>query len=125
MIELLLVGAGGFIGSTFRYVLMQLFSNIASNSSFPWGIFIANISGSLLIGLLAGLTESRNAINPEIRLFLFVGLLGGFTTFSSITNDTLTLFRSSQVVLAFVNIGLTVFLGMLFVALGYFLARSN
>ncbi|MBI67157.1 MAG: fluoride efflux transporter CrcB [Chloroflexi bacterium] len=125
MIELLLVGAGGFIGSTFRYVLMQLFSNIASNSSFPWGIFIANISGSLLIGLLAGLTESRNAINPEIRLFLFVGLLGGFTTFSSITNDTLTLFRNSQVVLAFANIGLTVFLGMLFVALGYFLARSN
>ncbi|HCH35713.1 MAG: fluoride efflux transporter CrcB [Chloroflexi bacterium] len=125
MIELLLVGAGGFIGSTFRYVLMQLFSNIASNSSFPWGIFIANISGSLLIGLLAGLTESRNAINPEIRLFLFVGLLGGFTTFSSITNDTLTLFRSSQFVLAFANIGLTVFLGMLFVALGYFLARSN
>ena len=88
-------------------------------------MFIANISGSLLIGVLAGLSESRNIIGPEVRLFLFVGLLGGFTTFSSVTNDTLSLFRSSQFILAFVNIGVTVFLGMLFVALGYFLARSS
>ena len=125
MIELLLVGAGGFLGSIFRYGLMQFFLYILGSTSFPWGVFIANISGSLLIGVLAGLSESRNIIGPEVRLFLFVGLLGGFTTFSSVTNDTLSLFRSSRFILAFVNIGVTVFLGMLFVALGYFLARSS
>ena len=64
-------------------------------------------------------------MSAEIRLFLFMGLLGGFTTFSSITNDTLSLFRSSQFILAFANIGVTVFLGMIFVTLGYLLARSN
>ncbi len=125
MIEVLIVGTGGFIGSVLRYGLIQIFSQLLSNPNFPWGVLAANILGSLSIGVLAGLTESRNMMSAEIRLFLFMGLLGGFTTFSSITNDTLSLFRSSQFILAFANIGVTVFLGMIFVTLGYLLARSN
>ena len=70
MIELLLVGAGGFIGSTFRYVLMQLFSNIASNSSFPWGIFIANISGSLLNERLKSISSGSEFDFPNLKIII-------------------------------------------------------
>ena len=85
---------GGFIGAASRYGVTLGVSRLLGQPTFPWGVLAVNVLGSLLIGVLAGIAEARN-LGPGVRLFLFVGVLGGFTTFSAITNDTLTLLRNA------------------------------
>jgi len=125
MINLLLVGAGGFLGATTRYGVVFVVGKLVSQPSFPWGILVANVTGSLIIGALAGIGDSRHIWSEQARLFLFIGLLGGFTTFSSISNDTLTLLRASNYLGALANVGLSLALGLAAVAIGYALAKAN
>ncbi|MER3466887.1 MAG: fluoride efflux transporter CrcB, partial [Armatimonadota bacterium] len=75
------VGAGGFIGAVARWALSGAVSK-AVGTSFPFGTLAVNLLGSLLIGVLMGLVEYRDAFSPEQRQFLIIGGLGGFTTFS-------------------------------------------
>lgn len=93
----LLIGIGGALGAMARHGVNHLIHQRALASSFPAGIFIINVAGSVAIGVLAGLLASqRVALSHEMRTFLVVGLLGGFTTFSSFSLDTLTLLREGQ-----------------------------
>ena len=124
MTEFLLVGAGGFIGAASRYGVMLGVARLLGQTAFPWGVLAANVLGSLLIGALAGLAETRQIFGAGARLFLFVGVLGGFTTFSAITNDTLTLLRGGAYLAAAGNVLLSVALGLGAVALGYWAARA-
>ncbi len=123
MTDLLLVGTGGFIGAASRYGVTLAVSRLLGQPSFPWGVLTVNVLGSLLIGVLAGIAETRQ-IGPGARLFLFVGILGGFTTFSAITNDTLTLLRNAAYLSAAANVLLSVALGLAAVAVGYAAARA-
>ena len=123
MTDLLLVGMGGFIGAASRYGVTLAVSRLLGQPSFPWGVLTVNVLGSLLIGVLAGIAETRQ-IGPGARLFLFVGILGGFTTFSAITNDTLTLLRNAAYLSAAANVLLSVALGLTAVAVGYAAARA-
>jgi CrcB protein len=125
MINVLLVGAGGFLGAVARYGMVTGVARLVSQPTFPWGVLAANVTGSLIIGVLAGLSESRNVFSAEVRLFLFIGLLGGFTTFSSITNDTLALVRESNYLSALGNVALSFVLGMAAVTVGYVLAKGS
>jgi CrcB protein len=84
---------------------------------------VVNVTGSLAIGFLAGLADSRSLFSSEARLFVFIGLLGGFTTFSSLTIETFSLTRSAQLLAAAMNVTLQIFLGLLAVWLGNLLAR--
>ena len=124
MTEFLLVGAGGFIGAASRYGVMLGVARLLGQTAFPWGVLAANVLGSLLIGALAGLAETRQIFGASARLFLFVGVLGGFTTFSAITNDTLTLLRGGAYLAAAGNVLLSAALGLGAVALGYWAARA-
>ena len=81
-------------------------------------------AGSLIIGALMGLAETRQLFSAEVRLFLFVGVLGGFTTFSAVSNDTLVLLRNAAYLQAAANVLLTVTLGLAAVAIGYATARA-
>lgn len=84
---MLLVMIGGAIGAGFRYNLSKIALQ-HMGPGFPWGTWIANLLGGLLMGLLAG-TLSRMVEDGEpLRLFLGVGVLGGFTTFSAFSLET-------------------------------------
>ena len=124
MTEVLLVGAGGFIGAASRYGVLVGVSRLLGQPTFPWGVLAANVLGSLLIGVLAGLAETRQVFSAETRLFLFIGVLGGFTTFSSVSNDTFILLRNAEYASAAANIALSVALGLAAVAAGYAGARA-
>ena len=124
MTDFLLVGVGGFIGAASRYGVILGVSRLFGQPTFPWGVLAVNVLGSLLIGVLAGFAETRQFLGSGARLFLFVGVLGGFTTFSAITNDTLTLLRSAAYLSAAANVLLTVALGLAAVAVGYAAARA-
>ena len=123
MLPILLVGAGGFLGSILRYVLSGWAHRILDNPWFPYGTLVVNVTGSLAIGFLAGLADSRSLFSSEARLFVFIGLLGGFTTFSSLTIETFSLARSAQLLAAAMNVTLQLFLGLVAVWLGNLLAR--
>lgn len=75
MMASLLIAIGGALGSLARYwINIGIVARIGE--VFPWGTVLINISGSLLIGLLASLTgpEGRWAVSPEFRLFVLVSL---------------------------------------------------
>lgn len=121
--SLLAVGAGGFLGAISRYLLSISVDEYFKPEQFPLGIFIVNILGCFLIGLIAGIFELKGWMNVELRLFIFVGFLGGFTTFSTFVNDSFLLGKEGEVMAALLNLGGQVFLGILFVWVGYSLIK--
>ncbi len=124
LVNVRLVGSGGFIGSAGRYLLGGWVHKIAPMSTFPLGTLAVNLSGCFLIGLLGGLSETRQMFGPELRTFLFMGTLGGFTTFSSFAHETLALARDAEYLHAVVNVGTQVVGGLTFAWLGYVLVRG-
>ncbi len=92
--KLLIVAAGGSLGSVLRY-LVYVFFDKQYVSSFPWATLTVNIIGSLLIGFLWGFFD-RYYISTGMRLLIFIGLLGGFTTFSTFAFDIFSLFRDGE-----------------------------
>jgi CrcB protein len=120
--HLLLVGAGGFLGSVARALLSNLVQQ-SSHSQFPWGTLAVNVIGCFVIGLLAQLGEARDIFSHDTRAFLFVGLLGGFTTYSSFGNETINLWRQGTGWLALGNIAVQMVLGLGAVLIGRWTAE--
>lgn len=90
----------------------------------PYATATVNLLGSLVIGVLAGLSAGgKMHLSPPVRSFVFVGILGGFTTFSSFMLDTLTLTRGNHQGLAASNVLAQVVLGVIAVFAGYAAAR--
>ncbi|WP_442680680.1 fluoride efflux transporter CrcB [Sphingomonas sp. ASY06-1R] len=101
MPPLLLVMIGGAIGAGFRYQV----GNAALRNlgpGFPWGTWIVNLLGALLMGILAGLLARQfsPADGEPLRLFIGVGVLGGFTTFSAFSLEAVNMLLRGQIVLA-------------------------
>lgn len=122
--EFLLVASGGALGSVLRYAVSSWAQGLVPASAFPLGTAVVNASGSLLIGLLAGLVEFRQLLGPGARLLLVVGILGGYTTFSAFSLETVALLRSGQAGTALSNVVLQVGLGVAAVFGGLMVARS-
>lgn len=116
--NLLIIGAGGFLGSIARYLVSHLNLSVSLHS-IPVGTLIVNVAGSFLIGFLTGIAEKSMILTPEWRLFLMVGLCGGFTTFSAFANENLMLIHNGQILAVLLYTGLSIFLGFLAVYLGY------
>ncbi len=121
--QLVLVGAGGFIGSVLRFMISGWTQRLAVWSVFPYGTLVVNVLGCLLIGVLGGLAEFRQVLEPGHRLFLMIGVLGGFTTFSTFAYETLALLRDGEALRAGANVVASVSLSMIFVWLGYALGN--
>lgn len=84
-----MVVLGGAIGAPLRY-LLEVFVRSRHTSAFPWGTFAVNVSGSLVLGVVAGVVDSVAA--PEWLLPLVgVGVCGAFTTFSAFGLETVRL----------------------------------
>lgn len=90
MLNIVLVAAGGAIGSVLRY-LVGLAAARSLGPAFPFGTLTVNLVGGFLIGLVAGVFAIRAEAPQELRVFLITGCLGGFTTFSAFSLDVVTL----------------------------------
>jgi CrcB protein len=117
MTDVFLVGIGGSLGAMARYLLSR-FVQAQVGPAFPFGTLAVNLIGCLIIGALSQIAEARNVLTPQSRAFVFAGILGGFTTFSSFANETMVLARADQHLLAVLNVGLHVVLGLGAVWLG-------
>ena len=98
MLPLLLVMAGGAIGAGARHLIGRAMLTVLG-PGFPWWTLSINVTGGLLMGLLAG-ALLRFSLAESWRLFLGVGVLGGFTTFSSFSLEAVTLAQRGQMLAA-------------------------
>jgi fluoride exporter len=122
MINYLVIGAGGFLGAIARYVVAT-WVGVRWGRSFPLGTFAANVSGCFIIGLLMTLLTEKYVVNPQIRLFIFVGFIGAYTTFSTFEYETGKLLKDSELLLAGLNVIGSVFLGFVALKTGEVLAK--
>lgn len=116
--DLLLVGLGSGLGGMCRYLVSQLL--VTTQNGFPWGTFTVNIVGSLLIGLLWGLSSRLPSLSPALTLLFMVGFCGGFTTFSTFSREGLSLLQMQNYTLFLLYTLGSVVLGILAVMVGYF-----
>jgi CrcB protein len=122
MSRILLVMAGGALGSVLRY-LVALWMVQRFGATFPWGTLTVNAIGSLMIGFIATLADEAGSIGPSPRLLLVVGLLGGFTTFSAFSLETMRLLQDNQTGRAVFNILANVAIACSAAAIGIAAAR--
>ncbi|PQB03822.1 fluoride efflux transporter CrcB [Aureitalea marina] len=94
MKNVLLVFLGGGLGSIARYGL-GLYLN-SSQSGIPYGTFLANVLGSLLIGIILGFAARSQGISDQAVLLLATGFCGGFTTFSTFAYENHVLLKSGD-----------------------------
>jgi CrcB protein len=116
----LAVGIGGAIGAVARFGVIELMGS-ADPGAFPWDTLSVNWLGSLLIGLVIRYWIARPPDQrPELsRLFLTTGILGGFTTFSTLSLDTVDLFRNDAWATGLIYIAATLVGGLAMAAIGY------
>src|SRR6195952_1096875 len=99
----LLVFFGGGLGATLRH-LINLTCARCIGTGFPWGTFIINITGSTVMGLIAGYLAFKGEASQPWRLFLMTGILGGYTTFSAFSLDTAVLYERGEIGLALIYV---------------------
>lgn len=121
--HILLVGAGGFLGSAARYVT-ALSIDKRLNSVFPFGTAAVNLIGSFILGLVLGLLLKKSGATLEWRLFLSTGFCGGFTTFSAFAGENMNLFEQKLPGTALLYIVISITGGLLAVWSGFALARN-
>ncbi len=122
MYKLLMVGLGGFAGSMLRYWLGGLVMQ-RTESTFPWGTLVVNLSGSLLMGLLFAVALERFALAEGARIFLAAGFLGAYTTFSTLMLESYTMVSAGELLAAGLNLAGSVVLGMAAFFVGLVLGR--
>ena len=124
-ISTLMVGVGGAIGSVARYLCSLTLARLLGET-FPWGTLFVNVTGSFVIGFFFLLTAptGRLLINPDWRIFVTVGICGGYTTFSSLSLQTLLLLRDGEWLLAGLNAFGSLALCMVSVWLGFVCANA-
>jgi CrcB protein len=118
----LLVFVGGGLGAVARHGVNRAGLDMLG-PGFPWWTMAVNISGSFLIGLLAGLFGAWET-GQDMRMFLVTGVLGGYTTFSAFSLDALTLWERGAFQQAGVYVLGSVILSLLAAALGLMVTRA-
>ncbi len=123
MMQILLVAAGGAVGSVCRY-LVGVGALRLLGPSFPWGTLTVNVVGSFGIGVLAELIVTRFGASTDLRLLLITGFLGGFTTFSAFALDAVSLFERGAALSSLVYLVASVVVSLAATVAGMFLMRS-
>ena len=113
---LIFLGAG--LGGVFRYWVANA-TYFFSGRQFPYGTLVVNVTGCFLMGLLFTIISDRfDNMAPQLRSLLLIGVLGGYTTFSTLSIETLSLFENGEWFHAGLNLLLSILLCMLAVWVG-------
>ncbi|SDS02740.1 fluoride efflux transporter CrcB [Winogradskyella sediminis] len=117
MKQLIFVFLGGGFGSVLRFIIGKWLNN--SETGIPYGTFVANIIGSLLIGIILSLAAKNDTLSQSQTLLLATGFCGGFTTFSTFAYENHVFLKTGDfmsfavyTVASFVVGFLAVFIGM-------------
>lgn len=121
----LAVAAGGALGATARYLLAEWARTaLPATVQFPVATLGINVLGSFLLGLVLRYAQITGTPSVEWRAFLAVGLCGGFTTFSTFSGETWTLFENGEYLRASAYVTLSVLCCVAAVAVGIATAKA-
>jgi len=122
VLKYLLIGIGGGLGSILRFWLGSYIGS-RMGTRFPYGTFVINITGSFLIGLVFALLTVRTQWSPNWRYLIPIGFIGGYTTFSTFEFETMRLVQNGQMLMATLNVTLSVAVGFVGVWAGMVAGR--
>ena len=118
-----LVFIGGGLGSTLRHLVNVVCPRLLG-ANFPYHTFIINITGSTIMGLIAGYLAFKGDTSQSWRLFVMTGILGGYTTFSAFSLDSALLYERGETGLALLYVVGSVVLSILGLFAGLTLVRQ-
>jgi CrcB protein len=107
MLNILIIGCGGFLGAISRFLVSELVYTFIG-AGLPYGTLAVNLTGSFLLGIVAQIGLSGNLLPDSVNSFVGIGFLGAFTTFSTFSVQTLELLESGSLLKAFLNIFLNI-----------------
>ena len=110
MLNCIMVGIGGFIGSVCRYLIGLL--PIETGDGFPIKTLMINVIGSFLISLITIWATKDKGLSPQVTLMLRTGVCGGFTTFSTFAFESADLMKNGHTATAFVYVCLSIILSV-------------
>lgn len=123
IVEVLTVVAGAGIGGGLRYALGGWVAD-RWGISFPWHTLAINVSGAFLLGVLMALSLERGIASGPWRLFIGVGILGGYTTFSTLSYESMALFQRGLPLSGVANMFGTGLAGLVAVLIGMAVGKA-
>jgi CrcB protein len=117
------VAVGGAIGSVARYLIAGWIQS-AAWQGFPFGIFVVNVSGGFVMGLLTELMALKFNVSLPVRAFLTTGIMGGYTTFSTFSLDSALLIQRGAIPSAVVYVVGSAVLSILALFAGLWIVRA-
>jgi len=119
---ILYVAIGGALGASGRHLVGQ-WAGRSLGAGFPYGTFIVNVVGSLLMGLLIGWLMAKQG-SDNLKLLLATGFLGGFTTFSAFSLDAISLLERKAYTPFMIYVGGSVIVAIAALWIGLIIARK-
>ena len=121
MLKYVVIGIGGFAGAIARYALGTYIGS-RFGVRFPYGTFVVNVSGCLLIGFVLALF-ARTTASQQWHYLVAIGFIGAYTTFSTFEYETLRAIQDGQPITGLLNVVLSLVVGFVAVWVGAVLGR--
>jgi CrcB protein len=118
-----MIALGGALGALARYEVAALIQ-ARIPAGFPWGTFVVNISGCLVMGIAATLLTDKLVVHPNWRFLIPIGFIGAYTTFSTFEYETFRAVAEGAWLVGGLNVLASVIAGYLALWLGVVLARA-
>ncbi|OGG99722.1 MAG: hypothetical protein A2600_13940 [Candidatus Lambdaproteobacteria bacterium RIFOXYD1_FULL_56_27] len=123
MVQILVIGLGGALGTVARFLLTNWANRLFPTAFVALGTLLVNGLGCLLIGLIAALFQARGMAGSAGWMFLITGVLGGLTTFSTFGLESFYFFKAGMTLNGIANLVAQLVLGLLMVYAGDRLGR--
>ena len=117
MINIIYIASGGAVGALLRFFFTYFIKFFYPN--LPIGTFFVNVLGSLLIGVLIGISENKIGSGNFIKYFMIIGILGSFTTFSSFSFEIIELYNNKRILISLIYIISSIFFCICSSYIGY------
>jgi CrcB protein len=122
MKSVLLIFAGGGLGSVARFLLGKWVSSF-HHVNFPFGTLAVNVMACFILGVVVGLSDSKQLLSADSRIFWAIGFCGGFSTFSTFSYETLQLVNGQAIGSGMLYVALSVVACLGAVALGLYVGK--
>jgi fluoride exporter len=122
-LRLALIAIFGAVGTLLRYSI-QVFTQVQTGGTFPWGTLLINLTGCFFLGLIGQFMLNRMMVSPDWRVAITVGFFGGYTTFSSFGWETAKMLEGGEWLPATGYVTVSVVIGLLLSLAGIRLANQ-